>query len=262
MVGHRFKKLQRAVFCSFALRFPKQCAALLPASVPLIVHRYESTRAKSRDEVMVFLPGIGDFPEDYKSQGFIEAVRQSRPAIDMIVVDLHFGYYLRRAMLERLRKDVILPAKAQGYDKIWLVGISLGGLGAMLYAFEHSEDIKGLMLLAPYLGEEAIVGEVANAGGVAMWEPGEIAEDDYQRKLWRRVKRHALEKPELPVIYLGYGDLDKFGPANRLLAEALPKEHLFITSGGHDWRTWSRLWETFLAIHESAEKNSGQQRVR
>lgn len=212
---------------------------------------------------MVFLPGLGDFAEDYESQGFIEAVRQSRPGIDMIVVDMHFGYYLRRAVLERLRKDVILPAKAQGYDKIWLVGISLGGLGAILYAVEHSEDIVGLVLLAPFLGEDAImIREIAGAGGVTMWQPGEVAEDDYQGKLWRWVRRHALERPESPIIYLGYGDLDNFELANRLFGQALPKEHVFVTSGGHDWRTWKRLWETFLAVHGSDEKNHGQERAK
>jgi pimeloyl-ACP methyl ester carboxylesterase len=249
-IRHGFRKFKRSAFCLFARKFPKQGAMLLPATVPLVTHRYKSMGTEFRGEAMVFLPGLGDFPEDYEFQGFIEAVRQSRPAVDMIVVDMHFGYYLTRVVLERLRTDVILPAKAQGYDKIWLVGISLGGLGAILYAMDHREDIRGLMLLAPFLGEETIVREIATAGGVKMWEPGKVIQDDYQRKLWQWVRRYALEGSEPPIIYLGYGEHDDFAPANRLLADSIPKERVLTTSGDHDWRTWKRLWEKFLAIHK------------
>src|SRR5687768_756516 len=94
-IRHGFRKFKRGAFCLFARKFPKQGAMLLPATVPLVTHLYKSMGTEFRGEAMVFLPGLGDFPEDYEFQGFIEAVRQSRPAVDMIVVDMHFGYYLR-----------------------------------------------------------------------------------------------------------------------------------------------------------------------
>src|SRR5712672_3477612 len=53
---------------------------------------------------------------------------------DIVVADLHFGYYLRQTAIERLREDVILPARTRGYQCISLVGISLGGFGALYYA--------------------------------------------------------------------------------------------------------------------------------
>ena len=53
-------------------------------------------------------------------------------------------------MVDRLKEDVINPAKEKGYTKIWLVGISLGGLGSLLYAMEHPSDIEGMLVLAPY----------------------------------------------------------------------------------------------------------------
>ena len=44
----------------------------------------------------------------------------------------------------------------------------------------------------------------------------------------------------------GYGENDQFASANRLLAPVLPRERVFTTGGGHDWRTWRRLWEMFI----------------
>jgi pimeloyl-ACP methyl ester carboxylesterase len=69
--------------------------------------------------------------------------------VDLIAVDAHAGYYLRQTVLERLREDVVAPARAAGYEKARLVGISLGGLGAALYATDHADHLAGLILLLP-----------------------------------------------------------------------------------------------------------------
>ena len=79
---------------------------------------------------------------------------------------MHFGYYLRRTAIERLREDVIVPAQRKGYGEIDLVGISLGGFGALYYAMHHPGEIARLFLLAPYLGEQPVVREICTAGGV------------------------------------------------------------------------------------------------
>jgi hypothetical protein len=47
-------------------------------------------------------------------------------------------------------------------------------------------------------------------------------------------------------MYLGYGQEDRFSAAHRLLARELPAEAVDVIGGGHDWRTWTRLWENFL----------------
>jgi pimeloyl-ACP methyl ester carboxylesterase len=219
---------------------------LLPAPTPLAIRQYRCASAPTRD-LMILLPGIGDLMEDYEFSGFIEAVMRTGAPADLIVVDAHFGYYLRRTVLERLRQDVVAPARAAGYDRVWLVGISLGGLGAALYATEHAGDLEGLVLLAPFLGNQALLREIAEAGGLRHWQPGEEREDDYQRRLWRWLKRHATPGEKLPALVLGYGDRDQFAPAGRLLAEALPADRVFIVPGRHDWRTWKRLWDALLA---------------
>jgi hypothetical protein len=48
-------------------------------------------------------------------------------------------------------------------------------LGALHYAIEHPGEIRRLFLLAPYVGDQRIVGEVAAAGGARRWQPGEVA---------------------------------------------------------------------------------------
>jgi pimeloyl-ACP methyl ester carboxylesterase len=218
---------------------------LLPAPTPLQVREYRCASAPTR-ELMILLPGIGDVAEDYESHGFVDAVLRSEAPADLAAVDVHVGYYARRTVLERLRKDVIAPAREAGYEKIWLVGISLGGLGASLYAAEHAADLQGLVLLAPFLGDPRIVREIAGAGGLGAWQPDERTEGDYQRRLWQWAKRYSKGSEKLPALFLGYGEGDPFAPANRLLAQALPVECVLTVPGGHDWRTWHRLWRAFL----------------
>ena len=195
---------------------------------------------------MVFLPGIGDVLEDYEFHGFVEAVRQNGVPADMIVADMHFGYYVRQTAVERLRQDVIVPAQDRGYREIDLIGISLGGFGALIYAMHYPRELARLFLLAPYLGERLLVEEMAQAGGAKKWRP-KVAADDYQRRLWLWLKDYAVGSRDFPALYLGYGLQDKFAAANRLLAELLPPPHRCTIPGKHDWTTWSRLWNLMLA---------------
>jgi hypothetical protein len=42
---------------------------------------------------------------------------------DLVAVDAHLGYYYKRTIIDRLREDVLVPAKVQGYRRIVVVGI-------------------------------------------------------------------------------------------------------------------------------------------
>jgi pimeloyl-ACP methyl ester carboxylesterase len=243
---HLLRRLRRNLLSVFALRFPPGIAFLY-APAPLDAREYKSPD-KPTEELIIFLPGIGDVLEDYETNGFIEAVLKSAAPADIIVVDAHFGYYARRTVIERLRADVIAPARATGgYKKIWLAGISLGGFGALLYASEHSDDVHGIVLLAPFLGRPPTIARIAAAGDVRGWQPANApSETEYEQKLWLWLRCYANSSEPFPAIYLGYGESDQFAPAHRLLASVLPQERVFTTPGGHDWRTWGRLWEMFI----------------
>jgi pimeloyl-ACP methyl ester carboxylesterase len=205
-------------------------------SVPALETRVAPTR-------MVWLPGAYDAALDFLAAGFAEAVRLRRIALDLIFVDMELAHVGDRSVLQRLRSDIVLPARAAGVS-VWLGGISLGGLFALDYAALHPDELDGLCLLAPYLGNRMLITEIAQAPGLGRWQPGELAETDEERRIWRYIKnRPADSRP----LYLGFGRGDRFAAAHELLAATLPADSVDVIAGGHEWSTWVRLWENFLA---------------
>ena len=249
--GHVLRRIKRNLLCGLARKSPL-ASKLLRAPIPIRLQTYDCGDSPSR--LIVFLPGIGDVLEDYEFYGFIDAVRGRGIAADMIIADMHFGYYVSQTALHRLREDVILPAQRRGYKQIDLVGISLGGFGALFYATHYPTEIAQVFLLAPYLGDLDVVGELSAAGGVKHWRSDDISANDYPRQLWRRLKGYYTHSRAFPDLYLGYGLQDKFATANRLLADLLPSSHVHTIPGKHDWPTWMRLWNSLLT--EASENNS------
>jgi pimeloyl-ACP methyl ester carboxylesterase len=243
--------IQLASFLLFLLLLGG-CVRYLPARlrstpVPLHVVRYPgSVPAGGQPRTLVvLLPGRWDRPRDFGKYSFPEIAARAGAQVDMVAVDAHLNYYLKNMIVDRLREDVIGPAR-QHYDRIWLVGISIGGTGALLYAAQHPEDLAGVVLFAPYLGEDAVIDEVAAHGSLASWQPPEaVAEDDFQRRIWIGLQSYAREKAR-PPLYLGWGETDSFARANGLLARELPKDHIFTAPGGHEWKAWKALWEQLV----------------
>jgi len=191
---------------------------------------------------MVWLPGAFHSAQDFLAAGFAEAVHARRAALDLLFVDMELEHVGDRSVLGRLRTDIVLPARAAGVS-IWLGGISLGGLFALDYAASHPDELDGLCLLAPYLGNRIMTSEIAHAPGLAAWQPGELAESDEERRIWRYIKSRRTDSRPL---YLGFGQGDRFSEAHGLLAATLPAESVDVIAGGHEWSTWVRLWENFL----------------
>jgi pimeloyl-ACP methyl ester carboxylesterase len=191
---------------------------------------------------MAWLPGAYHTEQDFAAAGFAEAVRARKTPLDLTFVDMELAHVGDRSVLQRLRSDIVWPARAAGVS-IWLGGISLGGLVALNYAASYPDELDGLCLLAPYLGNRMLTSEIAEAPGLAAWLPGELAETDEERRIWRYIKNRRADGPPL---HLGYGRADRFSSAHGLLAAALPAGSVDVIDGGHDWSTWSRLWENFL----------------
>jgi pimeloyl-ACP methyl ester carboxylesterase len=136
-----------------------------------------------------------------------------------------------------------LPARAVGCTSLWLGGISLGGFVALAYAERYPHEIDGLCLFAPYLGNHIITGEIERAQGVHQWTPGELADEDDERRIWRFIK----EQRDRPApLHLGFGREDRFAASHRMMATALAPGSVDIVPGGHEWPAWRRLWENFL----------------
>ena len=196
--------------------------------------------------MLVMLPSAKARPQDLVQWGFVRALRERSLPIDVVVVEAHMGYYLERSLSSHLTHDIIAPARARNYQRIWLMGISLGGMGSLIYTREHPADIEGVILLAPFLGARGTIAEVVRAGGLARWQPGAIKLDDDERRLLAWIKAYQPAASALPKIYLGYGTDDRFAAASKMLAERLPAAQVVSIPGGHDWATWIHLWQHLL----------------
>jgi pimeloyl-ACP methyl ester carboxylesterase len=199
------------------------------------------TRAPTQ---MIWLPGAYHSAQDFVDQGFARAAAQRQVALDLLFVDLQMRHLDDRDVFQRLRSEIVLPARDSG-AAVWLAGISLGGMVALDYASSHSGELDGLCLLAPYLGNRILINEIAAASGLAGWQPGELAESDAERRIWRYIKTRV----DSAKLFLGYGREDRFSAAHDLLAATLAADWVEVIAGGHEWGTWLTLWEKFLDSH-------------
>jgi pimeloyl-ACP methyl ester carboxylesterase len=201
--------------------------------------------------LMVFLPGGGDSAESFARHGFVDDVLALGYSIDVVSADASMGYYTRGVFAERLWRDVVRRRALRGYAEVWLVGPSLGGFGSLLYARQRpAGEVAGVLALAPYLGSDSQLFEsVKRAGGLLRWqaparrEPSETA---YTPELWRWLQAMAKQSEPGPQLYLGYGEEDRLAEVGQIVANALPRDHVFVGPGNHGWLTWRRLFRQFL----------------
>jgi pimeloyl-ACP methyl ester carboxylesterase len=196
--------------------------------------------------LLVMLPGVGIEPEDFARHGLVKAMRDRMLPVDIIAAGPDTDLYLDGTIVEAIHETIVVPALAGGPVRLWYLGLSLGGMGALLYARKHGRAVEGVLLLAPFLGTPGMVAEVARAGGLATWEPGDIRPNDGERKLLTWLKDKTAAPPAPPTLYLGYGRGDRFAPGHAMLAAHLPAPRVFVTDGGHDWATWTKLWQQIL----------------
>jgi alpha-beta hydrolase superfamily lysophospholipase len=219
---------------------------------PLDVYTYEAD--PKNENLIVFVRGMGgtfncliENHACFEEEGFVAAVRRRGLPYDMVAPNTHFGYYRDRTLAERIRVDVVEPARDAGYRKIWMVGVSLGGLGALLYLMENPADIDGVLVLGPYLGDDAIIEEITAAGGLARWESGPYdSNEDWERMLWDWLKKHARGAAGTPPIYLGIANEDVYLTDHTLLAEYLPPERTITVDGKHRFSSFTEAWNVFL----------------
>ncbi|MDP1659516.1 MAG: alpha/beta hydrolase [Methylotenera sp.] len=196
------------------------------------------------DTLVILLPGAYQQPEDFISEGFIQAVRQRQLAIDLIMAELSFSHIANQSALSEIHISLIQPAIAAGYQNIWLAGISIGAYVAMAYAGSYPGQLAGLLLLAPYPGNRMTTGEISYAGGLKAWVPDAIADTDTERHNWHWLKTHGNTKDI--EIHLGYGEDDRFAESYLMMAQALPATHVDKIPGNHIWLVWQQLWHNFL----------------
>jgi pimeloyl-ACP methyl ester carboxylesterase len=225
------------------------CALLLPPVNPVVtVDDDFSGRAKC---LVVFLPGIGDIATDFEDKGFVESLRDRGLSVDVISAQVTLAYYTQGTVVLRLGEDVFAPAKIKHYRQTWLIGLSMGGLGTLLYSHDHPREITGVLALAPYLGVHPLAAKIRDEGGLSKWKAPEKVlvtdEDTSVQELWRWLQALTSGRERGPRLYLGWGTEDvALGLSNEVLAAALPVRRRFPVSGGHAWVAWKQSLDLFL----------------
>ena len=222
-------------------------SACIPVStIPIGSVPFEPTAATGHQTLVVLLPGRGSTASSFAEEGLVRELKRRRPEVDIVGVEAHLGYYRDRTLLARIREDIVAPARMKGYRQIWLVGISLGGLGAALYDAAYPGEVTGIGMLAPYLGEGYLLEEIERAGGLAKWRPVPVA-GDVDQEIWQQLASYADASRSDGRVFLGFGTEDRFAAINRFFGALLPSGQVVSTPGGHDWQTWRKLWDAMLA---------------
>ena len=219
------------------------CAAT--GTAPLQSLNYLRDDNVRQPNLLVLLRGLGADNTVFAKQGVIEEIRDLGLPFDVIAPNAHFGYYQSQTFEQRLKEDVIDPARRQGYQQIWLAGFSMGGLGALVYLHSHPEDIDGILLTSPFLGWPGIHKEIHQAGGISGWVPPTDDPKDWERMIWRWISQQDFSM-QVP-IWLGYGENDMLtlaGPP--LLATVLPESRVFTAPGNHTIATFKTLFRQHL----------------
>lgn len=215
--------------------------------IPLQTLHDAASCATLAPALLVMLPGAYSKAEDFRSYGFVSAVRNRGLSADIVLADAHLGYFGDRSVIRRIREDIVLPGRRAGHRQVWLVGVSIGGLAALGYAAQHGDEIDGVVLIAPYPGSRELLGEIADSASLSEWRSRQrIEQDDLEREVWAWLADGIMTPERTPAVYLGYGTDDRFANGNRMIAATLPTGRSVAVPGGHDWRPWRAVWEAWL----------------
>ena len=216
--------------------------AVIPPSGPM---RSIEAQDRNSDTLVVMLPGIHDTAETFLTAGFVDAAASG--AFDVLAADARWRYYSSGSVVKHLHDDVVEPARQRGYRSIWLLGVSLGGYGSLLYVDAFPDEVTGIILLSPYLGARHLSDRIKNAGGLEAWTSDSERLERFERG-WVSLKK--LCAVGATNVILGYGTSDPLSLRDGPLLDALQPSQVYIESGGHDWTTWTPLWSQ---IRESVQ---------
>lgn len=193
-------------------------------------------------DLLVMLPGAYMKAVDYLAAGFTERLAIARPTVTLALADLALGEMADGSALATVDRDLLQPARLN-YRRVWLGGISLGGLLALCHAVDCPASVDGLCLIAPYPGSRLTTLAIDRAGGLADWTPDATQRADPEFRVWHWLKAPPAELP----VFVGHGREDRFAAGMQRIAERFPADRRHVVEGDHDWPAWQRLWDHFIA---------------
>ncbi len=234
----------RLILLSFLLLALSACAGRQKVSTPIQWQLYHTATVQSKN-LLIMLPGINNSLFRFEEEGFFEDIKQYSLSFDVLTVGADIEYYMQGRLVSELQLHVIPFAKQQGYRNIVLGGISLGGYGSIWFNHEHADEIKGLLLIAPYLGEPEMLADIASYPDVGTWRKYQRpVKDDFSSFVWHWIDDDIGAKQNQTLLVVG--SKDKMFPAAQLLSQYLPDEQVIIGSGRHNWYDWRKLWKNLL----------------
>lgn len=219
-----------------ALSVAAGCALFKPAAIPMSSEYYHYQASNST--LVVLLHGRGGAADNFVKYGAVEQIMNCQPKANIVGVDSHFAYYRERIIEERLREDVVKPALESGVKQVWLLGISVGGLGSLVYRLRYTDDIEAVILMAPYLGEWDELEAYAQNPQLAR-----TTGDPEFIEIWDGITGIPLDDP---AITLAFGEDDDNNSQHRWLAGLLDENRVISGPGNHKWSSWQKLWPEAL----------------
>jgi pimeloyl-ACP methyl ester carboxylesterase len=213
---------------------------------------------QNSEVLIVVLPGILSDSQDMLKRGVPDAIHRAWPEPDILMVDLTMNFYRKGLAANRLHDEIVAPARQRGYSEIWLAGGSMGGMGTLMYEWQHPGELDGLVLISPYMGSDDVTGAIREAGGLRFWDSGEhtmlMDSDNYDRLVWQMAQDWIGDEAKLQRVWLMCGDEDGLYPDVQMLGAILPEGHYFPGPGDHSWDYWIPNIEKVLrAVAESRQ---------
>ena len=218
------------------------CYSIPPTTVPITTIEY-SSKETTNNHLLVFMVGIGDEVSAFEEAGFFNQLQNQD--FDAIAVDSHFGYYKEHNISKRIYEDILNPNRDR-YKKITILGISLGGYGAIKTASDYPEFVNELILIAPFLGSRKSAEALAELDSLDDWPVTDNVNLGYFEDSWLLLHKVLIEQ-ETPIT-LAFGKQDKFAMQSNQLAKYLQDDDVVRIDGSHNWQTWSNIWNKLLTL--------------
>jgi pimeloyl-ACP methyl ester carboxylesterase len=206
--------------------------------------------------LVIVLPGRHDEGRGENERGMARAIQEAWPSADVLLASATFAYYRDGRLVQRLHEDIVAPAQRDGYRRIWLAGASMGGMGAMLYAARHPDTLAGVVLFAPFLGDKALLEEIAAPAAYSAGSRDLAAAGRFDQLSATGLEVHSRTACAGGRVWLACGSDDYLLSGARLLATTLPDGRFVEMPGGHDWRTWSRIGKTVFSQIRTLEPDT------
>jgi len=219
--------------------------------------QYSHRKAVGERILLIMLPPAGAGAAAFAEEGLVAVAQAGEDPVDVIAAHPDLALYLDGGIGSALVQQIVEPAFRQGYRRIWLLGISMGGMGALLFAAEHAELLERVILLAPFIGTRGTLAALAKAGGLAGTVPPPGIATVPEEKLLAWLRDYVASGRRQPAVFLGYGLEDRFAPGHRMLAENLAPDHVVALPGEHDWACWRMLLAALLASHPAPDWTAG-----